>query len=329
MLVKKKRLNLIITIAFILIMATIFGIKFISYLQEIPNNIKTSLFIQVMLSIGLALLNMLLDYFYLIIIFVAIKFGTNRYYKEKFDETDFTKNKDIYRDIINNYNISTLNYIDKFKLEKIQSYTAKLLELQRKKIITIDGDSIRIINEPSEEIDKEFIKSIVNNKVTMPIERYEELCEKDALDNELLFLVDKKSRLFKATSAIAISFLLCFSAPFFGTPLLISSVMNNNIAMIIIFLIIQTTSTLALIFSIVYYYSYIYKYRKEPKLYNRTDKGKEINKKLDGLKNLIKEFGDVSNKPSEQLVLWDDYLIYSVMFNQNKKIINEYLKFIQ
>ena len=66
---------------------------------------------------------------------IAIK----SYDEKKLDETDFEKNKKYYRDIIDNYSVSVLNYIDNFKLDYKQSYTAKLLELQNKKIIKIDN----------------------------------------------------------------------------------------------------------------------------------------------------------------------------------------------
>ena len=57
--------------------------------------------------------------------------------------------------------------------------------------------------------------------------------------------------------------------------------------------------------------------------------GKDIYNKLQGLKNYIKKFSALNNKRSEELRLWDDYLIYSVMFGFNKKIINEYSKMIK
>ncbi len=78
------------------------------------------------------------DNIYLVIVFIAIKLASHSSYKKILDETDFDKNKKYYRDIIKNYGVSELNYIDKFKLEKKQSYTAKLLELENKNIIKIE-----------------------------------------------------------------------------------------------------------------------------------------------------------------------------------------------
>ena len=72
------------------------------------------------------------NYIFMIIIgFLLILLLALRLYSTKeLDETDFEKNKNYYRDIIKNYSISVLNYIDNFTLDYNQSYTAKLLELQ-------------------------------------------------------------------------------------------------------------------------------------------------------------------------------------------------------
>ena len=37
----------------------------------------------------------------------------------------------------------------------------------------------------------------------------------------------------------------------------------------------------------------------------------------------------VAEREAKEIELWDDYLIYSVMFGQNKKIIEEYEKYIE
>ena len=65
-------------------------------------------------------------------------------------------------------------------------------------------------------------------------------------------------------------------------------------------------------------------YEDKLKLY---EKGKEINAKLDGLKAFMEEFSNIDSKESKHLVLWEDYLIYSVMFDINKKIQEEYIKY--
>ena len=263
----------------------------------------------------------------IIIAFFAIKLAFKNVYKEKLDETDFVKNKDMYRNIINNYNISTLNYIDNFNLNCKQSYTAKLLELQRKKIIKIENDTLTIIGEPKEEIDKVFVNTIVNNKVTMPMSTYEKFCEKDALDKEL---ITKSPNNKKFSKSFLIPLIMLFILlPSCSGYLVFNyeKLGENTSTFIVIFMIIFFILSSIAAFLFIYNFAYIFKSAFSDK-YVRTPKGKDINAKLDGLKIFMKEFGQIQEKEADSIILWDDYLLYSVMFNQNKKIIEEYSKYI-
>ena len=69
--------------------------------------------------------------------------------------------------------------------------------------------------------------------------------------------------------------------------------------------------------------------KNKGKLYKRTSKGRELNQKLEGLKNYLKDYSLMNEREAKEIELWDDYLIYSVMFGHNKKIIEEYEKYIE
>ena len=62
--------------------------------------------------------------------------------------------------------------------------------------------------------------------------------------------------------------------------------------------------------------------------YVRTEKGSEINYKLEGLKNYIKDFSILDEKDKDYLSLWGEYLIYSTIFNLNNNVLNEMLNLI-
>lgn len=71
-------------------------------------------------------------------------------------------------------------------------------------------------------------------------------------------------------------------------------------------------------------------YMKENKnMYNRTEEGSNINKKIEGLKKYIKDYSLLDEKEKELLRIWDEYLIYSVLFSQNKEILNKFSELIQ
>lgn len=263
---------------------------------------------------------------YLVIIYVAIKLASRSSYKKILDETDFNKNKNYYRDIVKNYGVSELNYIDKFKLEKKQSYTAKLLELENKKIIKVENGKIIKIHKPDNEIDEMFVDSIKNNKITMSLSEYEHLIENKALEQGLITRASifEKFKDKKVIAIIAIVFIAMFVYV-----LLSPSVQNaENVQEMLLLgsIWLMIIGGLAFFFIIIFAIAYNFNNLAFNK-YRRTDKGKEINLQLDGLKSFMDEFSNINNKESQHLVLWDEYLIYSVMFNINKKIQNEYSKY--
>ena len=63
-------------------------------------------------------------------------------------------------------------------------------------------------------------------------------------------------------------------------------------------------------------------------IYKRNKEGKNLNKKIEQLKNFFNQYSMLSEREAKEVELWEDYLIYSVMFGHNKKIVEEYEKYI-
>ena len=57
--------------------------------------------------------------------------------------------------------------------------------------------------------------------------------------------------------------------------------------------------------------------------YIRNDEGKMINLKLEGLRKYLVDFSQIEEKTKEQLILWEEYLVYSVILGINTKVIEE------
>ena len=47
---------------------------------------------------------------------------------------------------------------------------------------------------------------------------------------------------------------------------------------------------------------------------------------IHGMKNFIHDFSNLSEANQEHLILWDDYLVYAVLLEENEKIIKEIMK---
>ena len=56
--------------------------------------------------------------------------------------------------------------------------------------------------------------------------------------------------------------------------------------------------------------------------------GLDIYGKLLGLKNFLKEFSVIDERKIDELLIWDDYLIYSVMFGLNTKIVDDFKRLV-
>lgn len=58
----------------------------------------------------------------------------------------------------------------------------------------------------------------------------------------------------------------------------------------------------------------------------RTRKGKVLAEQIKGMKNYIHDFSYLSERNKENVVIWDDFLIYAVVLEENKKIVDDILK---
>lgn len=60
--------------------------------------------------------------------------------------------------------------------------------------------------------------------------------------------------------------------------------------------------------------------------FKRTREGNLLAEKLYGMKNFIHDFSNLSDSTKEHLVLWEDFLIYAVILEENNIILNEISK---
>ena len=58
----------------------------------------------------------------------------------------------------------------------------------------------------------------------------------------------------------------------------------------------------------------------------RTPLGNEVAEKIAGLNRFINEFSLLSDAKKDEVTLWDDYLVYSIVLEENDKIVDEICK---
>ncbi len=195
-----------------------------------------------------------------------------------------------------------------------------LLKLQQMKKIQIIDKKIQIINNDTSDLkktEKYIMQNISNGKVISFVngDTYS-YTKEDAIDDNLIKKRNFNKKKNHILAAVIIFVLASFSLALADTVPESSILYTISIILFILLLFIVP----------LYFISFEFSYT--PIEYERTELGKDINQKLNGLKNYIKDFSNLKDADTDALVLWEDYLIYSVMFNINKDIYDEFVQLI-
>jgi len=260
-----------------------------------------------------------------IALFIAIKLGIKNSIRDTLTYIDFKKYKGYYRECIKKYSPAVLSYIDNFEIDNYKDIIATLLNLKLKKYIDITETGIQILNNNLENLahNERYLLNNLNNWNT---KIFKESVIRDAEKSRLIeFRTDGMKGIYKR---LIILFIVCIILILLWN--IIYTLPDGEIYLgnnFIIKLDINIISTIMLcgILGIPFMMlPYAFVYLIASGLYVRSKKGNEINEMLEGLKNYIKECTILNKRSMDELILWEDYLIYSVIFNQNKKVMQEF-----
>lgn len=274
----------------------------------------------------MALFINLLKFFLIGGIYLSIKMSNKKFYKERLSRIDIKKYDGYFRDILKGYNPALLSYIDDFKIDFPKDIVAMLLNLKNKGIVDFDELNYKIIilnqKENLTEIEKLLLDSIVDGKVTnIDNSIFSVLVQKEALEKGIL----KRSLKGIKFKNLFINAIIVFLLMYFSFNILFNMNDESNVVLLI-FAIIGCFISISVVIGFVFYfplYSLIYIYKKISNPYIRSADGEEINIRLEGLKNFLKDFSNMDKRSADDLIIWEDYLIYSVLFNQNIEVIND------
>ena len=333
MITKKKKIK-IIDIIFWLIIIIGAIIEYIKYIKTGNFNIETVGTIGIKEIAIMSFENFftflffmsitLLKHFYITIIYIGGRTAYKKYSKDKLEKIDF-KNENYYRDIINKYSPAVLSYIDDFQLEE-KDIAATVMSLKLKNKINIERE-IQIIDENEKDLDEnekyifEHLKNNTYKNINM-IE-FEKMVIKDCLNYGLLEEKKdiKKEKFKKQIFSVCIFILIVVS--FFYCIYIYNNIDNANIAIILLqIMFILFVGMIILPFAaVIHINSYCLMSRNNPYIRNKV--AKNINTKLEGLRNYIKDFSQINERQYKEIELWEDYLIYSVILGKNSKIVEE------
>lgn len=303
------------------------------------DELRSSNFLQLM-QFGLVILfviifqlvTALIKNFIITVIYFGIKIAYKKYIKEKQDKKDY-KNESYYREIIPELSPAVLSYIYNFQLNE-KDIVGTLLGLQLKKKIDIKNKIE--IKDSSEENLTENEKYIFQNLKNGTLKNINMTLweQKVILDCKQKGLLEEKQNIkreiIKKITISIIMYIVIFIL-FNKSPYIFNKYVANNDSFIILFFIIM----LILFFTMIIYpyktavYIKTYYFMNKLNPYIRNKKAKEINEKLEGLKNYIKDYSMINERKKEEIDIWEDYLIYSVIFDENTQIVKDVINMIK
>lgn len=254
-------------------------------------------------------------------IYILFDYLTERHVQiTKLSKADFVNDKQLYRDILKNYSPVLLAYIDKMRFDYDISVVSGLLSLKNKGYIEIYEDKLNIIKYDFFNLnmpERYIIENIRNGKV-QNLNQLKNIVFEDGKRKGLLIPNKKWMGMFSK----GMKNLFIFTVIYF---LVVYPILENLISLFNNAIISNDVMPITVFLG--YIYVILYAVKSKENLYNRSKTAEELNQKLEGLKKYIDEYSLLKDKTSEDITLWEDYLIYSVIFNQNNDIIEEYKKF--
>ena len=253
----------------------------------------------------------------LIIANIVLKKNNKEFYNK--DSTD-KKADDLqyYREVLSSYSPAELNYVYSANTQFPKDAVTTLLSLKLKKIIDFNNESntITVLQKDGNisNSEKYVLNKIKDGKLTnFEFIKFQQIVQEDVKNKNLTNKGSKKnmsafSMLFVAIIIIFLFFIITIALPSGGILGFISVILIP-----LIFIVLFLGIPGIIIYSILRAYN-PYKLSKE---------GKQLRKKLLGLKNYITQFSLLEEKELKDLIVWEDYLIYSIIFDLNDDLISK------
>jgi len=269
------------------------------------------------------------------------------------EDKKYTSRKDItyYRDKLKGISPATISLLINLNVEETKDITATTMKLQLNKNIAIKGDTIKIISDDLSNLafDERYLFHILEKG---DIERSSiEQWKWNALEEAKRqgYIKEKASQsgmVFKKIMLFIILALFIFGAyDFYQNGInQLESIQNSDLIQNIpenasIFDVAKLEGSNSLISPAIegikaiicivgiigwpfIYLGFTLRYKKGRSL-KRTIKGEELTDEILGLKRFIHDFSNLNDVEKESIIVWDEFLIYAIVLEENEKIIDE------
>lgn len=327
--------------------------SFIGELIKVSNStsaILASLFVA-MLLVGIVLIFFIIFTFPFNLICLAYIKNKKRILKESTTYKTI-QDFDYFRDSLGNISPATISLVTDLKIENKKDFGATIMKLYQRKKIDFLNDEIIISNPSLDGLKRSemfILDALINDKNSgtntinniSSTSLWNTICIDESIEEGYIENKRSKSKVkFKLISLIILfifNIFICFSLKVdFNQSIPILEKYKEGTANKIVLndpelinsLIITGKQTLFVINGIVTFilplYILIYYVSSKvmaPKI-RRTQKGKILIEQIAGMKNFIHDFSNLDEVTKEHIALWDHFLIYAIVLEENTDIVN-------
>ena len=234
-------------------------------------------------------------------------FDSRKYYKITRED----KEKFVYfRDIIKDCSIGELVYIFNEKKNINSIIMAEIEYLKLNKKIEIVNKNIIVIDDTNLRKSEKFIIESYKFIGTKDFNKlYIESIESSLKEKNLIKTYKFFSKSLNIINIIVFFFNLIYWFVY------LKYIWSTNASSYIVFCFgMMFITAMLIMFSV---------YINDKVVYIKTEDGKEMYMKLNGLKRFIRDFGNFNDKSLREIIIWEDYLLYAIILNESKSLKKE------
>lgn len=264
----------------------------------------------------------------------------------------YTTRKDIiyYREKLDNISPTTISLMKNLKIEEEKDLVATIIKLQLNKNIVIEDDVVKVLSEDVSNLcpsEKRLFYMITGEVIDKnQIESWKTMAIEEAKKQGYIEDKSTSTGLFIKKVFLIILFILFIIGfkHFYTTfiPLvdeleniginetteIYEMAENENFEFIIQILYEGVVGIICMVGIFawpIFYIIYLIRYENKNNSIKRTLKGEQLTDEILGLKRFIHDFTMLNEADKESIVLWDDFIVYAVLLEENEKIIQELL----
>jgi len=240
-------------------------------------------------------------------------------------------NMEYYRDNLKELNPALVSLVIDLDIYGKNDIVATLLRMQNKKVIVMNENGRMAVNaDKMDQLDAseiELLKMVKNGKLNSKtlLSRWKKNRFEEA--EELGYIRKKDTKNNKDFGKLLITWLICVGIAFIVWGAFLANFHREDTVTLFTRSFIYLTVVDIFLFVPMYrlFKDYGMRTRKDV-LWERTELGNEAAEKIAALRRFIRDFSMLSTAEKEEALLWEDYLVYTIVLEDNEKIVKEISK---